>query len=455
MRGHRGHRSVPVVLGLASLIALIGLLGPADRAAARTAGAGPEPRTPIEHVVTLMQENHSFDNYFGTYPGADGIPEGTCMPIDPQAPGSRCLRPAYLGNQPIVDLGHTAEIFDRQYLDGSMQGFVSAFRSERVEAGQQAMGYYDDRDLPFYWNVADEYVLFDRFFTSAAGGSVWNHFYWVAGQPGNPEGDLMRPEGFEHVVTIFDRLEEAGVSWKFYVENYDPEVTFRSPPDDERIAQVVWAPILAIPRFVDDPELAAHIVPIDEFFDDLQHGELPAVSYMVPSGASEHPPGSIQAGERFVRSIVNAVMLSSAWDSTALIWTYDDWGGWYDHVAPPQVDEFGYGFRTPALLVSAYAKRGHIDSTTLDFTSILKFIEENWALEPLAERDRAAAGLDSAFDFTKPPRPPVILGRERHPTVAKPPDKTVIYSLYGGAGGLAGVIVAAGLAHNRRRGTAG
>ena len=122
-------------------------------------------------------------------------------------------------------------------------------------------------------------------------------------------------------------------------------------------------------------------------------GTLPAVSYIVPAGASEHPPGRIQAGERFVRSLLNALASSSSWKDSAFTWTYDDWGGWYDHVKPPQVDRYGYGFRAPALLVSAYARRGHVDHTQLDFTSILKFIEENWNLKPLAARDAAANSL--------------------------------------------------------------
>jgi phospholipase C len=212
------------------------------------------------------------------------------------------------------------------------------------------MGYYDDRDIPFYWNVADNYVLFDRLFTSASGGSVWNHMFWVTGTPGNPDADVLLPGGFDHVPTIFDRLHDAGISWKFYVQNYRPEITFRTPGEGDAASQVVWVPLLNYNRFLDDPQLSSRIVDMEEYFRDLQQGDLPAVSFMVPSGASEHPPGSIQAGERFVRSLINALMSSSAWDSSAFMWTYDDWGGWYDHVPPPQVDEYGYGFRAPALL---------------------------------------------------------------------------------------------------------
>ncbi len=386
--------------------------------------------TPIKHFITLMQENHSFDNYFGTYPGADGIPLGACIPRDPEVPEAGCVEPFPIGERAIVDLGHSLKTFEEQYNNGAMDGFLKTF-ADQSETGDLSVGYYDDNDIPYYWTIADEYVLFDRFFTSAKGGSVPNHFYWVTGTPGNPESAALLPNGFDHVPTIFDQLEAAGVSWKFYVQNYDPTITFRNPEAGDRGSQIVWVPILNYNRFLDDPELFAKIVPFDEFFSDLENGTLPEVAYMVPSGASEHPPGSIQAGERFVRSIITALMRSSVWDSSAFMWTYDDWGGWYDHVPPPQVDEWGYGFRAPALLVSAYAKQGYIDSTELDFTSMLKFIELNWGLEPLAERDRQANSLDAAFDFTSPPRSPILLSRDRNIPEVRTPNTSIVYVAYG------------------------
>src|SRR5262249_21710775 len=150
---------------------------------------------------------------------------------------------------------------------------------------------------------------------------------------------------------------------------------------------------------------------------DLKNGTLPAVSYIVPSGSSEHPPGSIRAGERFVRTLINELMRSTAWDDSAFMWTYDDWGGWFDHVPPPKVDKFGLGFRAPALLVSSRARRGHVDHTQLDFTSILKFIEVNWGVKPLTRRDALANNFLGAFDFSKPPRTAQFLDAE---FVAKP-----------------------------------
>ena len=141
--------------------------------------------TPIRHFIVLMQENHSFDNYFGTYAPADGIPEGTCMPIDPTDPSTNCVESYHIGNEGITDLGHNLGVATDQLRGGEMDGFICAFRNTPT-GGRHAMGYYDERDIPYYWNLADEYVLFDRFFTSAMGGSVWNHMYWVMALRGTP-----------------------------------------------------------------------------------------------------------------------------------------------------------------------------------------------------------------------------------------------------------------------------
>jgi phospholipase C len=387
--------------------------------------------TPIKHFVVLMQENHSFDNYFGTYPGADGIPDGTCMPVDPTGKTTTdCVKPFHFGDEGILDIGHNSETHRAQFNNGKMDGFVSAF-GRRRDIGGQPMGHYDDRDIPYYWNLADNYVLFDRMFTSAAGGSVWNHMFWVTGSPGNPDADTLKPTGFDDVPTIFDRLQEAGISWKFYVQNYRPDITFRSRGIGDAASQVVWVPPLNYNRFLDDPALHDRIVDMSQYYQDLANGTLPAVSFMAPSGASEHPPGSVQAGERFVRSLVNSLMASSSWDTSAFMWTYDDWGGWYDHVPPPAVDQYGYGFRAPALLVSPYARKGHVDHTTLDFTSELKFIENNWKVAPLAARDAAANDITSAFDFAAPPREAVLLDDSREADQLPGTPSAAVYLSYG------------------------
>ncbi|MBN1147850.1 MAG: alkaline phosphatase family protein [Anaerolineales bacterium] len=392
--------------------------------------------TPIEHFIFLMQENHSFDNYFGTYPGADGFPPDTCIPVDPfDESNTVCIEPFRIGENDVQldDPDHSENTHQLQYNQGRMDGFVYAL-NQRNQDGRLAMGYYDKQELPYYWNIADNYVLFDRFFSSAAGGSFINHVYWVAGAPGIAEDDGDLQAVLAETPTIFDRLEEEGISWKFYVQNYEPNLTYRTVDQypGNRASQVVWAPLLNFDRFIDDPQLSSHIVDLDEYFDDLANGTLPQVAYMVPSGPSEHPPSSLKSGQRFVKSLIQALMQSQYWEKSAFLWAYDDWGGWYDHVPPPQVDDYGYGFRVPALLVSAYARQGYIDSTALDYTSALKFIEDNWGLEPLAERDAQANSIIQAFDFTQPPRQAVIVTFERVTAQVKPePRREVIYISYG------------------------
>jgi phospholipase C len=395
-------------------------------------------------VIFLMQENHSFDNYFGNYPGADGRPAGTCQPLNPNRPKAGCVAPYPIGKHPIQDLGHSTVIFADQYRGGAMNGFVSGLDANNLN-GRQAMGYYDSRDLPFYWNVADNYVLFDHFFTSAAAGSVWNHMFWVTATPGNPTKDEIPVNGFGSLPTIFDRLQAAGLTWKFYVQHYDPKVNYRSGTVGNAGSQIVWNPLLDYSRYIHNPKLFSHIVDIEQYFEDLQNGTLPDVAFMVPAGSSEHPPGSIQSGQRYVRAIINALMRSSDWSSSSFMWSYDDWGGWFDHVKPPRVDRYGYGFRAPALLVSAYAKKGFVDHTTLDFTSELAFIEHNWHLTPLAKRDAAALrqgrDLMNAFDFTKGPRTAVFLQGQRTPPKPDNTRRWVVYVLYGGSMVLSGLVL--------------
>ncbi len=396
---------------------------------------GPTAKTPIEHVLVLMQENHSFDNYFGTYPGANGFSPDTCMPVDPFDPNNtECIRPFHLGDGDVEmdDPDHSEETHALQYNDGRLDGFVYALNS-RNQDGRLAMAHYDEQDLPYYWNILDEYVLFDNFFSSVHGGSLDNHLYWVAATTGKKEGYTLQ-ESLAETPTIFDRLQEQGISWKFYVQNYDPTLNYRTSHlfPANRASQVTWVALLNIDRFLDDPELFSHIVDLDEYYADLVNGTLPSVAFIVPSGPSEHPPSSVQSGQRFVKTLIQSLMQSPYWESSVFAWAYDDWGGWYDHVVPPQVDADGYGFRVPAILVSAYAKRGYIDNTQLDFTSFLRFIEDNWGLEPLAERDAQANSIINAFDFTQPPRPAKFLPFERMSRETKAePDRRVIYVLYG------------------------
>jgi phospholipase C len=294
-----------------------------------------------------------------------------------------------------------------------MDGFVSALLQQNQD-GRLAMGFYDDRDLPYYWNLAEEYVLFDRFFSSAGAGSFLNHVYWISASPG-PGQDRPTRDGLGDFPTIFDRLQSSGVSWKFYIQKYDPNLDYHDLVEGApRPPQVEWVPLLSMDRYLQTPELLRNIVDLDEYFDDLRSGRLPAVAYVKIIGASEHPPGSLQAGQQATRSLIQALMQNEAWESSAFLLVYDDWGGWFDHVVPPQVDDFGYGFRVPALLVSPYARRSYVDHTTLDYASILRFIEDNWDLEPLTARDTLANSFANGFDFASTPRAPRLVPAQRY-----------------------------------------
>jgi phospholipase C len=435
------------------LLAAALLAAPALAAAA--GGADARTKTPIRHFITLMQENHTFDNYFGTYPGADGIPKGVCM----KAPsGHPCIRPFAIVHG-STDLGHDLRTFNAEYQDGKMDGFVTAVTAKGQKPNTFAMGHYTQRDIPWYWNMAHDYVLFDKNFTASKAGSLPNHLYWVTASPGDSKlTSLPSPtsNGYGNLKTIFDRLEAKHVSWKFYVSKYAnrTKITYRHPASGDLGSQLTWVPLLDYARYLDDPKLRSHIVDLSQYYSDLQHGTLPAVSFVAPSGASEHPPGSIQAGQTFVRTMVNALMESSSWKSSAFVVDYDDWGGFWDHVKPVQIDAYGRGFRAPMLLISPYARHGMVDHTLVDQTSQLKFIEHNWGLKPLTARDAHANDFLSAFDFSAPPREAVFRPAGPPPAAPAPARTSIVYLLYGLAmfGTLA--LVAVALVRRRRGGGA-
>jgi phospholipase C len=194
-----------------------------------------------------------------------------------------------------------------------------------------------------------------------------------------------------------DELEAAHISWKYYAGGY--------------WALNNWNPLPAFVSFKGNATMMRGLADSSQFFTDLRNNVLPSVSWIMPETdqSSEHPPYDITVGEKDVVSIVNAVMASPYWNSTAIFITWDDWGGWYDHVPPPQVDSFGYGFRVPCLVISPYSRHSFIDHTQSDFTSILKFIETIYSLPPLASRDALANNLTEAFDFTQAPSQRLLL----------------------------------------------
>jgi phospholipase C len=353
-----------------------GSRGSGARRRVRTSGA-PPGFSAIENVVVVLQENHAFDNYFGTYPGADGTSgKGICLP---QTPGStNCILPFHDQSLTPVDMSHNWTTAHKDYDGGKMDGFVYS------EGSKETMGYYDGDDLPHYWRAAQEYVLCDRYFTSVMSESLPNHLHLVAGTAGGIIDDRVPATlGFP---PIFEQLDQKGISWKVYSSN------------------TTWLQNFAYVQ--GSPTARANFVSAGAFTTDVQKGDLSGVSWIIgAAGGDEHPPKNVQTGQNYVASsIVNNLGTSKYWDSIALFVTWDDFGGFYDHVAPPQVDKYGYGFRVPCLVISPYAKAGFVDSTVNDHTSILRFIEDLHALAPLSTRDAAANNMAEAFDFSQPGR---------------------------------------------------
>ena len=423
---------------------------------------GPRPVPPkgserIQHLIWIMQENRTFDNYFGTFPGADGIPPATCLP---KMPGSReCVAPFHMPDLfPTCDLPHEWEDAHAVYDNGKMDAFIW------VEGTPYTMAYLDDRDIPNYWAYAKHYTLCDRFFSSQMGESLTNHLYMVAAQSGGllhgmdtvEQAEAIQdghddPGGFSFEA-IINLLDGGHVSWKYYVETtpltggeFPPDaVGLLGHPNPKKFS--LWNPLPGFKRVRESPQKMARLVDLKEYFSDVKQGTLPDVSFIVPAfDDSEHPPAPVQEGMWYVTTLINSLMESRLWDDSAVVLTWDDYGGFYDHVVPPEVDAYGLGPRVPALVISPYAKSGYISHNVYDFTSILKFIEERYGLPHLAARDARATGISDCFDFNQKPLAnlvipvthlaapvsypycvfkPFITGVEAHPTGEQPGMQT-------------------------------
>jgi phospholipase C len=384
----------------------------------------------IEHVVWIIQENRSFDNYFGTFPGADGIPPSTCLP---KLPGSKdCVKPFHMPpGQPFTDLSHNWEIAHAAYDHGAMDGFVWA------EGSTYTMGYLDDHDIANYWRYARSFTLCDRFFSSLLGPSGPNHVFTVAAQSGgliNNVGTLDAlervlddPEGFSFA-SMVDLFSKTHLSWKYYVETQpippgtNPTMVAHVAYPDPKVF-TLWNPLPGFKTIRDNPSLMARLVSDNEYFHNLQQGALPQVSWLVPDFQdSEHPPEPPGQGMWYVTRVVNALMNSPYWKDTVIFLTWDDYGGFYDHVTPPTVDAYGYGPRVPLIVISPYAKPHYVSHYAYDFTSVLKFIEERWGLPHLTLRDDFAKDMADCFDFSQTPTAPMVIPIPRN----LPPSRLVL-----------------------------
>ena len=417
----------------------------------------------IKHVVIVMQENRSFDSYFGTYPGADGIPPHVCVP-DPAL--QDCERPYH--DHADRNFGGPHERVDsmRDLDGGRMDGFIrQARRGLRRGCWEHpdnpacslgaldpdVMGHHDWREIPNYWLYARHFTLQDHMFEPVAAPSVPSHLYMVSewsarcsrgfgpmgcvNAPENPIApprERQNPTGEVPIYAWTDLtylLHRQHVSWRYYVfSGTQPDCRSGGmicPHYPQRAKTPgIWNPLPWFTTVRHDHQ-RKNVTGMAQFFKAAQKGRLPAVSWLTPNDhVSEHPPSLVSNGQAYVTRVVNAVMRSPEWRSTAIFLAWDDWGGFYDHVVPPQVDGNGFGLRVPALVISPYARRGYIDHQTTSFDAYVKFLEDDFLggerLDPatdgrpdsrldVRETMPGVGDLTRAFDFQQKPLPPLLL----------------------------------------------
>ena len=444
----------------------------ASTATATTAAPSPlllAARQKIKHIVIIMQENRSFDSYFGTYPGADGLPrqngQFTVCLNDPKT--GKCTFPFH--DPAIRNLGgpHNMGNASADIDGGKMDGFIAQAEAGKANCeathdpdcgggGSDVMGYHDAREIPNYWALAKNFVLQDRLFEPNASWSLPQHLFMVsewsakckiAGDPMScinalqspalppdqaPGKNLPDPDYAWTDLTYL--LFKNNVSWNYFVQtgtepDCEDDAADCPPVHQDAKTPGIWNPLPFFDTVKQDNQLS-NITNVTNFYKDAAAGTLPAVSWITPSGAnSEHPPALLTDGQAWTASLIDAVMKGPDWDSSAIFLSWDDWGGFYDHVVPPKVDINGYGLRVPGLVISPYARTGFIDHQVLSHDAYVKFIENiflnDQRLDPASdgrpdprpdvrEDEPILGNLIRDFDFTHAPRPPFLL--PIHPT---------------------------------------
>ena len=369
-----------------------------------------ETVTPLEHIFVIMQENHSFDNYFGTYPTANktlstdltsqlqnvsGFPEGICLSMD-----GACVSP-YLANGTSTPNPVEGQLtYEADFNGGRMDGFGRY-------SGIQSLAYFDYHQIAAYWDYAEEYGIANAYFASTITTTTPNRLMLLAGD--SPVSHNYGPPPFiPYNDTVLGQLAAHGVTWGYYdflsaygtVRNVYP-LNFTAGMGSDDLNK---------------------IQDISTLLRDLsQNDGLPSVNFVMALGSGgldEHPSENVTAGEMWTVSIINAIMRSSYWPSSAIFLTWDEGGGYYDHVPPPQVLKInhgfgheldGYGQRVPFLVISPYAKENYVSTTVLNHMSIDKFIEYNWRITPLTQNIADSNNLLDFFYFSGTPRSPIVL----------------------------------------------
>jgi phospholipase C len=394
---------ITVVLGLS---AALGQTAPQPEASLTT----------IKHIVFIVKENRTFDNLFGTYSVADGATTAALS-------SGHVIQ---LGRAPDVmvrDIDHSWSGTIQEMDDGKMDKFDTG-RDCNINGDLLCLTQYQEQDIPNYFAYAKHFVLADRTFAATKAPSFPNHLYTIAADGGggltNPRlkgtnwgcdalpgttfasvddnGILTDQFPCLNLPTLADNLENLGISWKYY-----------APPVGS--GGYIWSSFDAIDHIRNGPLWSQRVFPETQFVSDALSGNLPSVSWLTTSADnSEHPPSSMCQGENWTVKQINAVMQGPDWNSTAVFVVWDDFGGFYDHVPPPKVDQYGLGMRVPLLIISPYAKPGYVSHTVYEFSSFLKLVESRYVqLGTLTQRDANANDMEDSFDFTQAPLPPLVL----------------------------------------------
>jgi phospholipase C len=337
-----------------------------------SAAAPPRSQTtlPLEHVIISCQENRSFDHYFGFAPQVQVAGFGpSAIYAQPDGHGGQ-VKPYEFTALSTADVGHSWTAVHGEWHNGAMDGFYTT-------DGIDAMGYYTSAELPFYYSLLDEFTLCGNYFCSLLGPTWPNRFYFAAGTSGGITTNGVWGFGVFDYPIILDLLDAAGVTWKVYNMTWD-SVPFGNTDN----VFVFWK------RYAHDKRTHGTR---GDYFSDLKHGRLPQVSWVIPSfarGLDEHPPADVSVGMGIQEDLITALRESSVWERSAFLLTYDEHGGYFDHVAPPQLDAFGLGIRVPMWVISPLAKRAHIEGAVYEHTSTLKFLERLFHLPTMASVNR-------------------------------------------------------------------
>ncbi len=337
----------------------------------------------IDTVVVLMMENRSFDHYFGARSLVEGRDcDGLYAGLSNARSDGTLVKPARADAFCVADPSHGWSASHRQFADGTNAGFVSEHEARHGEGeAHRAMGFFLREDLPTSYALADHYTLCDRWFASVMGPTWPNRYYsLLCTSLGNRSNDIIA----EPLPPIFERVYRAGKSFGIYYGN---------------MPFAILSPALSL----DDPEL----VYLEQFFDDAHKGTLPNLCWIDPlyGKNDDHPPAHPKAGQVLINSIYQALAESPQWERCLFIVTYDEHGGFYDHVAPPLTsDDFAsegfdqLGFRVPSMLIGPYVKEGHVSRTVYDHTSIYRTLSHLWGMAPLSTRDQNASPIWDALD---------------------------------------------------------